>query len=70
MNAAQQIVFEQFPAAAVQARLERLWQPSAYLGSYGNLASPQISKYIRNWAGQRDVLAVNIDEAGTLAFET
>jgi putative transposase len=72
MNAAQQVVFEQFPAAVVQARLERLWQSSAYIGSYGNLASSQISKYINNWAGQRDALAasVKLDEAGTLEFET
>lgn len=26
----------------IAAELERLWQPSAYLGSYGDLASPQI----------------------------
>src|SRR5262249_30973869 len=57
MNAAQQIIFERFAAATIQARVERLWQPSAYIGSYGDLASPQISKYIQNWAG---ALATNV----------
>lgn len=71
MNAAQQVVFEQFPAAVVQARLARLWQPSAYIGSYGHLASPQISKYISNWAGERAALAASlkIDEPDTATLE-
>jgi len=38
MNAAQQVMSKQL----IAAELERLWQPSAYLGSYGDLASPQI----------------------------
>lgn len=71
MNAAQKVVFEHFPEAVVHSRLERLWQPSAYIGSYGNLASPQISKYIHNITGKTDALSLKIDEAEsqTLEFE-
>ncbi|HEV2665054.1 MAG TPA: IS200/IS605 family transposase [Blastocatellia bacterium] len=60
MNTAQQVIFEKFAEAAIQARVERLWQPSAYIGSYGDLASPQISRYIQNWAGETDALATNV----------
>lgn len=48
MNSAQEVVAQEM----IQAGLERLWEPSAYLGSYGDLASPQIRRYIENW--QRD----------------
>ncbi len=60
MNAAQIVVFERFAGAAIQARVERLWQPSAYIGSYGDLASPQIRKYIHDWAGKPDSLATSV----------
>jgi REP element-mobilizing transposase RayT len=46
MNSAQ----EEISGALIPARLERLWQPSVYLGSYGDLASPQIRKYIEHWS--------------------
>ena len=52
MNSAQRLIFEEFAEAAIQARVERLWQPSAYIGSYGDLTSPQIRQYIHNWAGE------------------
>lgn len=45
MNSAQEISQRDL----ISAGLERLWQPSGYIGSYGNLASPQIRKYIDNW---------------------
>jgi REP element-mobilizing transposase RayT len=48
MNASQEIMDREL----VSAGLNRLWQPSAYIGSYGDLASPQIRKYIENWAGR------------------
>jgi REP element-mobilizing transposase RayT len=60
MNAAQQIIFEKFAEAAIQARVERLWQPSAYIGGYGDLASPQISRYIQHWAGESVALATSV----------
>jgi REP element-mobilizing transposase RayT len=49
MNSAQEVIWRQFPDDAIRAGVERLWQPSAYLGSYGELESPKIRQYIRNW---------------------
>jgi len=46
MNSAQ----EEIRGALIPARVERLWQPSLYIGSYGDLASPQIRKYIEQWS--------------------
>jgi REP element-mobilizing transposase RayT len=46
MNRAQDILMP----SLIPARLERLWQPSAYIGSYGELASPQIRRYMENWS--------------------
>jgi len=72
MNAAQQIVFEKFAQSVIQARVERLWQPSAYIDSYGDLASPQIRKYIHNWAGESGAPADNVKlpetDSGPLEF--
>src|SRR5438132_1721672 len=47
MNSARQVMEREL----VVARLDRLWQPSAYVGGYGDLASPQIRKDIENWGG-------------------
>jgi hypothetical protein len=46
LNAAQEITTPEL----IHARLNRLWQTSAYVGGYGDLASPQIRKYIESWA--------------------
>jgi len=48
MNAAQAVIWRDFSADAIQARIERLWQPSAYVGSYGDLATPQVQAYLRS----------------------
>jgi REP element-mobilizing transposase RayT len=45
MNSAQAIMKREL----ITAGLNRLWQPSAYVGSFGDLASPQIRKYIEGW---------------------
>jgi REP element-mobilizing transposase RayT len=49
MNGGQSVMFEQFPDAVIRAGVEKLWQPSAYIGSFGDLASPQIQAYVHNW---------------------
>ena len=49
MNSAQRVVYEKIPEEVVWAKVERLWQTSAYVGSFGDLASPQIQAYMRNW---------------------
>lgn len=45
MNSAQEVVQQEM----IQAGLERLWQNSVYIGSYGDLAGAQVRKYIENW---------------------
>jgi REP element-mobilizing transposase RayT len=49
MNQAQRLMAARFSGELVRAGLGRLWQPSAYLGSYGDLATPQVQAYIRRW---------------------
>ena len=49
MNAAQEVVWSQFADAAITAGVHRLWQPSAYVGTFGDLATPKIQKYLRHW---------------------
>jgi hypothetical protein len=36
----------------IPARVERLWQPSAYIGSYGDLESIKIAAYVRKWESE------------------
>lgn len=52
MNAAQEVVWERFADDAIPARAERLFQPSAYLSSFGDLATPQIEAYLRAWCAR------------------
>jgi REP element-mobilizing transposase RayT len=52
MNSAQ----DEIRGALIPARVERLWQPSIYIGSYGDLASPQIRKYIEQWSGKKSLV--------------
>lgn len=49
MNAAQQVMSNEL----IRLGLSRLWQSSVYLGSYGDLASSQIVKYIDEWKKSR-----------------
>jgi len=49
MNAAQELAFSTLAHSVIEAAVERLWQPSAYLSSYGDLASGQNRAYIDNW---------------------
>lgn len=52
MNSAQETV----PHAMVRAGIERLWLPSAYVGSYGDLADAQVRKYVENWRSKDKLL--------------
>jgi REP element-mobilizing transposase RayT len=54
LNAAQELLWERFADAVIQAGLERLWQPSAYIGGFGDLATPKVQQYLRNWSADRD----------------
>lgn len=49
MNAAQEIIWSRFEQDVIRAGAERLWQPSAYIGSFGELTSPAISAYVSRW---------------------
>lgn len=49
LNDAQEFIWKEFQDLVICPGVERLWQPSAYLGSFGELASPQLGKYIANW---------------------
>jgi len=50
MNASQEAMWKGFADSVIQARVERLWQPSAYIGSFGELESAKIAAYVRKWS--------------------
>jgi REP element-mobilizing transposase RayT len=68
MNAAQQLLWDSFPDAVIQAGVERLWQPSAYLGSFGDLATPKIQRYLRNWTDAEEKEGSEGEEKGDAAL--
>ncbi|HEX7334069.1 MAG TPA: IS200/IS605 family transposase [Pyrinomonadaceae bacterium] len=45
MNSAQQVM----QVEMIEAGVNRLWMNSAYVGSYGDLSSPQICKFLERW---------------------
>ncbi len=49
MDVSQVLMWERFDDAVIRAGIERLWQPSAYLGSFGELTSNAVSAYVRKW---------------------
>ena len=49
MNTAQELLWEQFDGTVIRAGVERLWQPSAYIGTYGDLTSASVAEYIRRF---------------------
>jgi putative transposase len=54
MNASQELMWNEFADSVVGAAVERLWQPSAYIGSYGDLESAKIASYVRTWEQEED----------------
>jgi REP element-mobilizing transposase RayT len=54
MNAAQETMWRQFDREVIQAGVERLWQPSAYVGSFGDLSSNAMSAYVKRWEEDAD----------------
>ena len=51
MNAAQQVMQVELSEAGVN----RLWMNSAYVGSYGDLSSTQIRKFIKSWNNSEEL---------------
>jgi len=49
MNATQERMWDSFDDTVIKAGVERLWQPSAYIGSFGDLSSNAVSAYIERW---------------------
>ena len=54
MNAAQELSWSDFPESVIRAGVERLWQPSAYIGAYGQLESAKIAAYVRKWEDESE----------------
>ena len=52
MNTSQDLMWDRFPNVVIKASVERLWQPSAYIGSYGALSSKAIKAYMHRWASR------------------
>ena len=49
MNCSQGLMWERHLHSVVRAGVERLWRPSAYVGSFGDLSSNAISAYVQRW---------------------
>jgi putative transposase len=54
MNAAQELLWSDFPDSVIRAGVPRLWQPGAYIGAFGDLESSKIAVYVRQWEEQAD----------------
>lgn len=50
MNAAQEMMWDRYGHVLIQSAVERLWQPSAYIGSFGALSSKAIKSYMHRWS--------------------
>ncbi len=46
MNKGQQFVGTKWPARMIQAGINQLWQPSAYVGSCGDLPTALLKKFL------------------------
>ncbi len=53
MNTAQELLWEEFAEPVIRAGIDRLWQSSAYIGSYGDSESAAIAAYVRRWERHR-----------------
>jgi putative transposase len=49
MNAAQDLMHHELPESLIRAGVDRLWQPSAYFGSFGQLREGELRKYLDDW---------------------
>ena len=55
MNASQERMWNDFADLVIEGGVDRLWQPSAYIGSYGDLESRKTAGYVRNWEADPDL---------------
>jgi REP element-mobilizing transposase RayT len=49
MNAAEEVMCREFREHLIQAGIDRLWQASAYIGSFGDISSSKIRNYVKKW---------------------
>jgi REP element-mobilizing transposase RayT len=49
LNISQELMWKEFAPSVIQAKVNRLWNPGAYLGSFGDLRSAAMSAYIKRW---------------------
>lgn len=49
MNASQEVMWSRFGQYVITAGVDRLWQPSAYIGSFGDLKSNMVSRYVKRF---------------------
>ena len=52
LNCAEVLMHTEFPEDLIRGGVHRLWQPSAYLGAYGDVNSKRIRAYIDAWRGR------------------
>ena len=55
MNGSQELMWDRFSNAVVKSAVERLWQPGAYVGSFGELSGKAIKAYMHRWASQESL---------------
>ncbi len=51
LSTSQSIMRDKFDGLLIQAGVPRLWKPSAYVGSYGDISKDHIRNYLRKWGG-------------------
>ena len=49
LNSSQEIMKDRFDELLIRTGSPRVWKPSAYIGTYGDLANSQVQAYLRNW---------------------
>ncbi len=52
MNEIQDFAGQNFSSQMVRKGLKRLWQPSAYIGSFGDITSAAMKQYVADWASE------------------
>ena len=52
LNEMQDLAAEEFQEQVREKALNRLWEPGAYVGSFGDLSSASIKKYMSNWSAE------------------
>lgn len=50
LNAAQEVLLEEFEDLLIRGGIRRLWKPGAYVGTFGELANAEIQAYMTRWA--------------------